>query len=74
MRCAEGNTMQNNLLKLRDVRDATGLSKTAVYKLQRNGQFPQAVRIGERAVAWPESEVAAWVAARVAERDAGRAA
>lgn len=71
---AEGNEMAINLLKLRAVCAATALSKTAVYKLQRLGKFPQAVRIGERAVAWPEPEVAAWVAARIAARDSRGAA
>ena len=57
------------LLKLRDVRGTTGLSKTAIYKLQRIGQFPRAVRIGARAVAWSETEIARWVSDRIAERD-----
>ena len=37
--------------------------------LMQNGQFPKPVRIGGRAVAWPEAEVEAWLNARLAERE-----
>jgi predicted DNA-binding transcriptional regulator AlpA len=30
------------------------------------GRFPQAVRLGEKSVAWPEAAVDAWVAERLA--------
>jgi len=38
----------------------------------QNGQFPKPVRIGSRAVAWPEAEVEAWLNARLAEREEAR--
>ena len=34
------------------------------------GKFPAPIRLTAKAVGWLEAEVAAWVAARVAERDA----
>ena len=40
-----------------------------VWRWERAGVFPRRVRIGSNTVAWPESEVAAWCEARVAERD-----
>ena len=54
------------LLRLREVCRRTGKS--------RSEDFPQPVKVGERASAWPEHEVAAWIAGRIAARDAGRAA
>jgi prophage regulatory protein len=33
------------------------------------GTFPKPVKIGERAVAWPESEINAWLEQRIAERE-----
>ena len=50
------------------VEDQTGLSRSTIYMLMQNGQFPKPVRIGGRAVAWPEAEVEAWLNARLAER------
>ena len=46
------------------------LNKTRLYSLQRAGKFPRGVKISERAVAWPASEVREWISDRIAERDA----
>jgi prophage regulatory protein len=45
---------------------ATGLSRAGVYAYVSKGLLPKAVKIGERASAWPESEIAAVNAARIA--------
>lgn len=45
---------------------ATGLSRAGVYSYVGKGLLPKAVKIGERASAWPESEIAAVNAARIA--------
>ena len=54
------------------VENRTGLSRSTIYLLMQNGQFPKPVRIGGRAVAWPEAEVEAWLNARLAEREEAR--
>ncbi|MDR5776600.1 MULTISPECIES: AlpA family transcriptional regulator [unclassified Caballeronia] len=55
-------TVEQRLLRLPRVREKTGLSRTAVYS---NPSFPKPVKIGERAVAWLESEVDDWIAQRI---------
>jgi len=55
--------MSNKLLRLPGVEDRTGLRKTALYQRQRQGTFPRPVTIGGRAVAWPESDINAWIEA-----------
>jgi prophage regulatory protein len=40
-----------------------------ILRLEKEGKFPRRVQVGPNRVAWLESEVEAWVAARVAERD-----
>ena len=47
----------------------TGLSRMSVWRLEKAGKFPRRVKIGERRVAWLLSEVLAWMAERLAERD-----
>ncbi|WP_281856850.1 helix-turn-helix transcriptional regulator [Litoreibacter halocynthiae] len=42
----------------------TGLSRSMIYSLMDDGDFPRPVRIGKRAVAWPESAIEAWLAQR----------
>jgi len=63
------------LLRLPEVMNRVGLGKTQIYRGIATGDFPAQVRLSERASAWPENEISAWIDARIAERDAsGRAA
>ncbi len=45
------------LLRLPQVMDRVGLRPTRIYDLMGDGSFPKPIRLGERAVAWLESEV-----------------
>lgn len=62
------------LLRLPEVRRRTGISRSELYRRVCAGTFPRPVKLGERASAWAAHEVDAWIAARVAERDAKGAA
>jgi len=55
-----------SMLKLRDVKKATGYSRTTIYDYAQRGLFPRPVKMGLRAVAWPENEISAINAARIA--------
>ena len=46
------------------VEAATGLSRSSIYAMMETGDFPRPVRIGKRAVAWPQSAIEAWLANR----------
>ena len=50
------------LLRRREVEVRTGLSRTTIYRLMREESFPAPIRVGPRAVRWPESEINAWMA------------
>ncbi|SHN68905.1 helix-turn-helix transcriptional regulator [Oceanicella actignis] len=52
------------LLRLKDVLVLTGLSRSRLYELQARGEFPRAVRIADRAVAWRETDICAWIETR----------
>jgi prophage regulatory protein len=58
--------MTQTILRLPKVKIRTGLSRSTLYLQVSQGTFPKQVPIGERAVGWPESEVNAIVAARIA--------
>jgi prophage regulatory protein len=53
-----------NLLRLPAVARVVGLSRTTIYKRIEEGRFPAPINLGERAVAWREDEIAAWIAQR----------
>lgn len=52
------------LLRIKEVKEKTGLSKTAIYDNMNAGQFPRNISLGVRAVAWLESEVDEWIQGR----------
>jgi prophage regulatory protein len=52
------------LLRLQTVVRVTGLSRSTLYRLIADGQFPRPVRLGPRAVAWRRQDVEDWSDAR----------
>jgi len=59
------------LLRLPAVCELTGLGRSMIYLLESQGSFPQRIKITERAVAWLENEIRAWIAKRI-EQTRGR--
>lgn len=57
------------IIRLKEVKHATGLGRSTIYKYISEGSFPKPVSLGDRAVGWVESEVAGWVMARIEVRD-----
>ncbi|QBQ56640.1 helix-turn-helix transcriptional regulator [Nitrosococcus wardiae] len=54
------------ILRLPAVKARTGLSRSTIYLHISEGRFPKPVPLGARAVGWPEDEVKAINAARIA--------
>lgn len=57
------------ILKLKEVLTRTGLGKTTLYMLISNGDFPQQIPLGLRAVGWLESEIDAWILGKIESRN-----
>ena len=62
---------QERFLRLPEVMHLCGLSRSTVYDLISRNAFPQQVSLGGKNVAWLHSEVTAWMAARIADRNRG---
>ena len=60
--------MPHKVLRLPDVMDRVGLGSSFIYLLIQRKEFPKPMRLGKRAVGWPEAEVNAWLEERLAER------
>ncbi|MEZ9440288.1 helix-turn-helix transcriptional regulator [Vibrio atlanticus] len=56
-------------MRLPEVKEKTGLSKSAIYSKIKEGEFPVSVSIGSRTVAWLESDIDEWLEWRVQIRD-----
>jgi prophage regulatory protein len=65
-------TFDKRLLRLPDVLSRIGIKRSTLYRWIAEKKFPAPLRIGDRASAWLESDVATWINRRVAERDAAR--
>jgi prophage regulatory protein len=57
------------MLRWREVVALRGGSRSKLYADIKAGRFPPPVRLGQRAVGWPETDILAEQQARIAERD-----
>lgn len=57
--------MQERLLSTKQVCDLTSLSRTSIWRLERQGEFPSARPLFGKRKAYVEREVREWIAGRV---------
>ena len=60
--------MKDRLLRRRNVEEITGLSRSSIYRLMQEGEFPRPVRVGPTAVRWRETDITAWLDSRPVAR------
>jgi prophage regulatory protein len=53
------------LIRLPQVKQTTGLSKSTIYSRIAEGTFPKQISLGPRLVAWVESDIQNWIAEQV---------
>ena len=56
--------MQNEFLRWPRVRQFTGLSRSTVWRLEKNGQFPARRKLSANSVGWSLIELQAWMQSR----------
>ena len=57
--------LQHKLLRLPEVKESTGLSKSSIYARISEGTFPKQIPLGPRLVVWVESDIQNWIAEQV---------
>ena len=57
------------ILRRSQLEKQLGLTRSTIYKMMQDNAFPRPIKIGRRAVGWPENEVHDWLEKRVAERE-----
>jgi prophage regulatory protein len=62
------------VLRFPAVKDRVSLSRSAIYAAIKRNAFPPPIKLGERASGWLESEIDAWLAARINATRSGTAA
>jgi prophage regulatory protein len=57
--------MNCKILRLREVKEITGLSRSTIYLEIAKGKFPKQIQLtGARSVGWHESAIILWVESR----------
>lgn len=60
--------MSQTVIRLPQVQERTGLSRSTIYSLIRDGEFPKQIRLhGRKSVGWVEAEVDKWIEERIAQ-------
>ncbi|NLY14789.1 MAG: AlpA family phage regulatory protein [Gammaproteobacteria bacterium] len=55
------NTPPRQIWRIQEVTARTGFCRAWIYVLMNEGKFPQARKIGRRAVGWDSLEVQQWI-------------
>jgi prophage regulatory protein len=63
----ESAEMTDTILRKNDAAKRCGLSVRHAERLEAAGKFPKRVKIADRAAGWLESDIAKFIAERVAE-------
>ena len=54
----------DTILRERQVRERTGLSRTTRWAMVRKGTFPKPVALTSRAIGWRASDIDSWIKSR----------
>lgn len=59
----ENNNVSDDvkLYSIDDIVDITGLSRTTIYRMMDEGNFPKSIKIGKYTVRWKSSEIRSWI-------------
>ena len=60
--------MYDRLLRRREVEEITSMSRSSIYRLMQDGEFPRPVKVGSAAVRWRASDITVWLESRPVAR------
>ena len=55
---------KDRILRFPEVREMTGLSRTTLWRMEKDDKFPQRVQLGISSVGWKQNEIQAWIKKR----------
>lgn len=64
--------MGYRILRLPEVKERTGLKKTAIFEHVRRGDFPAPIKITEKAIGWIEQDIDDFIERRIEASRQGR--
>lgn len=58
------NNTSDRILRMQEVQDIVGVSRTTLWRMENKGDFPRRVPLGASSVGWLKSDIEAWLKAR----------
>ncbi|WP_413795115.1 MULTISPECIES: AlpA family transcriptional regulator [unclassified Pseudomonas] len=65
---ADQPPVERHIMRRDEVERKTGFKRAHIYNLMKEGKFPRAKRIGQRAVGWDSQEIEQWIIARLTQQ------
>ena len=60
--------MSKKILRLPQLMSKTGLARSTIYLLLKQGAMPKSINLGQRSVGWLESDIDAWIDSKIQSR------
>ena len=60
--------MNNKILRLKQVVEITGTSKTTIYRWINANQFPRPINLSHASVGWLEADINDWIQSKIEAR------
>lgn len=57
--------MNKKILRIKDAREITGLSRSSIYLKMKADEFPKSISLGRRAVGWLQDDIQQWIDTRI---------
>lgn len=54
-------TIGNRILRQSEVMQKTGLSRTTLWRLEKQNKFPKKIQISERNIGWLSDDIDDWI-------------
>ena len=64
-------TATQQLIRLPQVKQRVGMSKSQIYKLIEVAQFPKPIKVSKRISCWVATEIDDWINNKIENRDKG---
>jgi predicted DNA-binding transcriptional regulator AlpA len=58
----------SDLIRIKEVINMTGLSKSSIYTYKNKGEFPNPIQLSSRSVAWVRVDVEQWILDKINNR------
>ena len=60
---------QSQIIRLKEVKAMTGLSRTTIYRFMSINEFPKQIKLGPKSSGWLIDEVDEWIKRQIQIRD-----